>query len=307
MKALTLVGGYLLWLSALFASTGCELTDCSDENEIAGASNTDEADDGTTKVCAESLSKFEGTEETKQAAWLPGGSVTIKNVHGKVDVVRGETGIVSVDITPFAFRGNSKSAEAKNDIENELTKTVAEGDAQGDVVVEMSRSKGTVGADIVVRLPPEFDGALVIDKNSNGFFAGRLDVDFVGDAASLRVTSDSSCEIAAGSVPSIDVNCDFDVTAVVSGIAAGATGTFTAGSDADITFPGGTFFVQAQACQDRDSCLGSVDTTNAEAAGCTVDAAADTSKTVLCGGATAADPSFMVIGEGSLGDLTLRF
>lgn len=318
MNASKFLAGCVVSLVALGVASGCELSACEEdasEGEIRESSSADggtaadedpdgeeAVNDGGNCIRFESLTKFVGTEETKGANWLAGGTVTIKSANGRVRVRQGdEAGVVSTLFKPFTFRGNTKEEEARNQLENKLTKTVAEGSNPGDVLIETSRepNQPTLGSEMIVSLPPEFDGVLIIDQNN-----GKTEVDFVGSASRLSVDSNNGfCEIAAGSVPDIDVKCDSSIDATVSGVPAGAQGRFESDFDIDIAFPsGGTFTVQALTTSGQN-----VEITGAEGAGCTVQEASQESKSAFCGGATTDDPIYSLEGTGLLSDINVRF
>ncbi|MCC6215749.1 MAG: hypothetical protein IT376_12865 [Polyangiaceae bacterium] len=294
MKTLRRFALALSALSALALLPSCELQNC-DEGEEENA-------DGVC-VQAKSLKRFEGSLETKEAFWVSGGAVTIDGTNGDIEVKSGIAGKVVAKFKRHILRAyDTPEATIVEDL-GKLVTTV-EGDVggvgSGSSLVKTHREDGaysTLGADITVELPPDFDGVLRVLQNN-----GQTAVYFVGSARGIEVVSENGgCEVSGGtSAASIVVACDNGgVAAKVGGVPAGATGSFTSGNgDLDLEISQSSkFSVQATAS-------GIVDT-SAAPSGCVVQEAAPNSKTVSCNGATAADPVLQATAEN--GDVVLTF
>ena len=269
--------------------TGCEVSDCSPEDESKGVC-----------VQGESLTEFKGTETTDTVDWTPGMPLSVDGMNGEISIKQGTAGKVSVLFKPFTFRGASKRAEADEDLTVHFQKAVTTTD--GVVGVRTSRSGGgsSIGAHMDISIPPEFDSSITL-KNGNG----NIEVFFVGNATTLDARHDSSaagdCEVRGGPMLfKTTVVCAFearvsgvqddvdvstrgaggDITVSIASVAAEAAGgTITSESgDVSVTMPAaGGYSVQAQANKDgvvNEGTLPSV---------CTVNAAATNSKTVSCG------------------------
>lgn len=301
------LGMTVLGAGLMTAAAGCELGACEDEAEPAasdagsGAEETEGNESSEDKegcVQFESLKKFVGTSETKQVSWATGGKVRIDSRNGRVVVKAGSAAdLISVEFTPFSWRGHTKRDEAVAEIENKLEK-VADGDGSGGALVKTSRKSGStsgLGADIVVTLPSNFDGILEIEQD-NGF----VEVQSVASASAISLTNTGAgdCEISAGpSVKSTTVKCDFDIAVynvadavsvhstglgdvdvALASVAAGSAGGSVKADKGSVKFtvPGSDVFsVQATA-------TGTVDM-GTPPSGCTVNEAAANSKTLACG------------------------
>lgn len=281
-------------VSALALQSACELQECPDGEE--------ENSEGKC-IQVKTLKRFEGSLETKEAYWSSGGAVTIDGVNGDIQVKSGVAGKVVAKFQRFVFRAYDTPEATIVEELGKLTATV-QGDVggvgSGSSLVKSSREGGaasTLGADLIVELPPEFDGVLKVLQNN-----GQTAVYFVGEARGIEVVSDNGgCEVSGGTAAtSIVVACDNGgVAAKVGAVPAGASGSFASGNgDLDLEISQSSkFSIQATAS-------GVVDTTAAPS-GCTVQEAAPNSKTVSCNGATTADPVFQANAEN--GDVVLTF
>ena len=276
----------------LLPVSGCEVQDC------------DNPETGAEGVCLKSLKRWEAEPETMSAPYAAGASVTIDSVNGDVRVVRGsDDGSVYATFEAFVLRAyDTPDEEAAANLESIELSAVADGN--GDVLVDTSRPSGSpssLGADITVELPSTFAGTLEVDQNN-----GSTEVDFVGAAVGLTVTSDNGgCEIASGAAANIDVHCDNgDLDASISGVAPQAGSGFSTGNGSiTLSLPSdGAYSVQAEALAG-----GIVDVQNLPGV-CTVNEASDAAKTVSCNDGTSADPVYTVSADGtSLADVILVF
>ena len=286
----------MLWTTVTFALFvplgGCELQDC------------DNPETGAEGVCLKSLKRFESEPETQSAAWAPGASVTIDSPNGDVRVVQGDDdAAVSATFEPFVLRAYDTPEEEAAENLASLERSVT-ADGSGDVLVDVTRPSGShnsLGADITVRLPSIFNGTLDIDQNN-----GSTEVDFVGAAVAVVVASNNgSCDIATGAASNIDVHCDNgDLEASVSEVAPQAGSGFSTGNGSiTLSLPSDAVFsVMAQALAG-----GMVDFDGLPDV-CSVDAASDSAKTVICNGATSADPIYTATADGtSMADVILVF
>lgn len=157
---------------------GCEVTDC-------------KTDDGKDAKCAESLKAYEATETLETLPYTGGGSVTINGKYGDITILPGDAGEVSTTFMPFNYRGNSQEEDARRELEENLD-LIFEDDGAGNFSIVTSRNGGTngLGSHITVRLPPEFDGVLIVENEGDGVInQGLIDVKFVGEATTLNVTN----------------------------------------------------------------------------------------------------------------------
>ncbi len=137
-----------LSLTVLLAASGCETSNC-------------ETEEGQDAVCAESLKKFtvDGTKGTIDVEYEAGsGDLVVDNIKGTIHVDEGlDAGIISITFEPFTYRGHSKDAEAKDDIENKFSKSFEFDEDQNTYVARTDRGEGStdeLGAEIWVELPP---------------------------------------------------------------------------------------------------------------------------------------------------------
>ena len=245
---------------------------------------------------AKSTKRVTGSTSHQSQNWVSGDRVVIDSVNGSVEVSRGSGDTVAAAFTPFVLIGyDATDEEEKEELEKLKPSVDLLEDEDPPTIQVKTVREGQVllslGADIDVQLPPAFDGILEIEQKN-----GPLEVNSVANAAELVVRSDNgSCEVHAGAARKIDVFCD-------SGGLAGSIGEIpedfdsaslrTGRGNIKLDFPSGRFIVQAYSKSG-----GIVDVGNAEEAGCTVDAAADSSKTILCGDAVDGDPLYVVTAD----------
>jgi hypothetical protein len=287
-------------LASLVGTSGCETQKC-------------ETDEGEEAVCAKSLTRFNGADITPDPLpYTAGTDLRVAGNYGDIQVVEGADGEVSIKLEPFNYRAYDAEIEARDELENNFDYSFTDdGDA---IVVTTGRHDATngLGADITVYLPPAFDGALVLDNDSDGAVnPGDIEADYVASAWSVDVSTDSlgDCSIDAdGSVVVTRAHCDGAIS--VTGVAdqvdvastglggdvslslASVSGTEAGGSitseDGDIvvSFPAGAdFTVQAQSTEDGTVSASELDDD------CVAATAAETAKSYTCGDG---GPSFVV-------------
>jgi hypothetical protein len=165
----------------------------------------------------ETTEKYIGTDVTEQLDWTSGQDLTVHGRNGNVDIVIGDYDSVTVLFEPFTFRGADEEEEAKAEMENSLTKT-AEDRGSGIYVETLKEGPGSssLGADITVAIPPDFDGGIFIDQEG----AGDVDIDGVGEAIQLGIHAQgvSDCTIqGAPTVVESEVWCGAVLLEDVSG------------------------------------------------------------------------------------------
>ncbi|MCA9592033.1 MAG: hypothetical protein KC776_01945 [Myxococcales bacterium] len=292
---------FLLGLAALLGSTlGCATT-C-----IEGAN-------GVT-CTAKSLKRFDGAPPQAQAFNVtPGAPLNIDVQYGNVLVTRSTTPQVIVEFRPFCYAGHDEQATAQQFLTQNLRMTAT---GAGAITAVSGRNGGSngLGADVIVRVPDGFNGAInVLNRGDGPVNEFGLKIEGVGHATALTATNQAllgSCWIqGAPSVKSTTVQCRngvsvFDVSdavnitntdprhdasspaitlrmASVSPGSPGGTVTATSGSVA-ATFPrAGGYVIQAQSPVNGAVQEGSVPPS------CQLNAAAPNNKTLSCGGGPA--------------------
>jgi len=295
------MGVLALGLAFVAAAGGCEARDCPDNN--AGADGGTQSSNEGSCVQLVSLKKWTGTADSRDVAYVAGGDVTIDGRNGDIDVQQGSAGTVTAVFKPFVMRA---ADTPDSEIQANLAQLNIE--AGGDaslITLKTTRASGapnTLGADIVVTLPPEFNGALRIIQDN-----GRVNVGFAGVATHVGINSNNGqCDFNAGTAArTVDITCDNgDITGAIPVPADAANSTVTSGNGSiDLTFGTGAtpFNVSAQAMDG-----GTVTTTLGSS--CTENAASESAKTVSCNGATTANPTYTVTAAGtSLADVNLQF
>jgi hypothetical protein len=308
----------LLGVALPLGVLGCEAQSC-------------ETDEGESAVCAKSLERFELEDGEIRPAALPytaGTNLSVHGVYGEIDVVEGASGEVGVLIEPFTYRAFDAEDAAREELEEKFDYSFA--DEGGQIVVTTDRHDSTtgLGADITVYLPPEFDGALVLENDSDGpVNPGSIDAGFVGQAYSVDLSTDSlgDCNVDdAASVVSTRMRCDGvilatgvsndvdivstglggEIVLILVGIDGAASGGRVESEDGDVTVSfadGAEFTVQAQSSEDGRVVAPALD------AACESAVAAETAKSYTCG---AGGPNYVVTaGKDSTGpsSVTLNY
>ncbi len=186
-------------LSLLLAASGCETSNC-------------ETEEGNNAVCAESLKKFTvaGAEQTIEVDYEPGRDLVVDNIKGTIHVNEGlDAGKISITFEPFTYRGHSKDAEAKDEIENKFSASFEWSEDDEAYIARTDRGSGSsdeLGAEITVNLPPEFDGALrVVNQGGGELNPGDVIVNFTALSPSVELENKSSVG-----------DCDLDGSATVT-------------------------------------------------------------------------------------------
>jgi len=277
----------LLLLAALPA---CEIQECDDEET------------GADGVCLKSLKRFEADPIAQSAEYTSDIDLYVNNPNGELRVVRSDrSDRLEVTFEPFVLRAHDTPREEAEQQLDELK--VSLGQSGRGLFVDVNRpagSPGTLGADVRVALPASFASVLDITQGNGG-----TRVDFVGDSPSLILTSENGdCDLTTGYAEHISVHCDNgDLRASVLGIAPQSGSGFSTGNGSiELSFPSdGVFSVQAQAVAG-----GSVVTDVPSS--CLTNAASGAAMTVSCNGATALDPVYSAVADGTgLSDVVLSF
>ena len=214
---LSAVSVFSLGVSSLLLG-GCEVTDC----------KTDEGEDAK---CAESLKQFEAAESVESVPYVDGANLSIKGLYGDIAILRGSAGKVSTTFKPFNYRGHDQEEDARRELDENLDLRVDQDlDGTGDVTITTDRHDATngLGSHVTVRLPPEFNGVLIVENEGKGVInQGLIDVAFVGEATTLNVTNHGlgRCNVLRGEddEPSLvsnlnDVNVQCEADIIVRGV-----------------------------------------------------------------------------------------
>ena len=147
----------------------------------------------------ETTEKYVGDPFTRDADWTSGQNLDVTGLNGQIEVVRGEEGVVRATFEPFTFRGSDEASEAKNEMENILVAEVVD---NGDsIIVRTNRESGgssSLGALITIEIPPDFDAGIYVEQGN-----GDAEVNFVGEAAEVRIDNDGSGECYVYGAPSV--------------------------------------------------------------------------------------------------------
>jgi len=140
------------------------------------------------KASAESAVRYEASDETLSAAYTAGQDISVSGGNGRINVVGGGGSEVSATFSPFILDAKDNEDNARAHMEKNLSLTVE--DTGSGIVVKASRasgSSGSLGADITVRLPDDFDGTFSLNQGNGG-----TDIDLRSVApTSLDVFSDN--------------------------------------------------------------------------------------------------------------------
>jgi len=281
----------LFGCAALAGTAGCEVQKC-------------ETDDGKDATCLKSEKRYEGAAvEPDALPYTPGTDLTVHGVYGKIRVVEGNSGEVGVTFEPFTYRAYDAEAAARDELENKFDYVFED---TGSILAASGRHDSTngLGADITLRLPPEFDGALVLNNDSDGpLNPGDVNASYVASAVSVEVSTQSLGDCTVAGAPSVaytKARCDGTITVknvvdqldlaskglgggivvTLADITADSPGGSVRSEDGDVsvTFPSGaSFAVQAQSSTEGEVKASTLDDA------CTGDAAAKTAKSYTCG------------------------
>lgn len=294
MKRVSSLACFALCPLLLLAASGCEVTNCTTE-------------EGNSAVCSESLERYTLTDGEIEPDALPyesGMDIVVDGVYGAIQVEEGTDGEVGVRFEPFTYRGHSKDAEAREELESLFDWSFEEdGNAINVATGRLSGSTNGLGAEITLFLPSDFDGELAVRNHSNGpINPGNIDVNFVGDATLLDIQADSLGDCFVDAAPSVvfsKVFCDGKIRlenasddimiastglgggaqVMLSEIASDAQGGIIETEDGDIQFvlPAGPLSIHAVSTEDGVVSEGDVPDD------CNVDESSSREKTITCG------------------------
>lgn len=256
---------------------------------------------------AKTLEEFEGEPVALAVNYTPGQAVNVTGINGEIRFEDGgRAGEVHVLFKPFTFDGYDEEEEAREAIANDLHVALAENDA-GEIDARVTKDgSGSLGAHVIVSLPPEFDDRINIQSGN-----GQVDVEYVARASALGVHNRGAGDCLIAGQPTIrdtNVQCGFDirvrdvadkvvvvsdgigdVTVSIASIAAGSGDGHIAAEngDVDLTVPASVSDFSVQASAFGGGVVHEGDVPN----GCQVQRAADNSKTLSCG----AGPNLIVV------------
>jgi hypothetical protein len=216
MRTLLKAVSVLSLSASSFVLGGCEVTDC-------------KTDEGKDAKCAESLTAFEATEQVEDTDYVDGASITINGLYGDIAVLPGDAGTVSTTFKPFNYRGHSQEADARRELEENLDLDVSSDD-DGNITITTDRHDATngLGSHITVRIPPEFNGTLIVQNDGDGAInPGLIDVKTVAESTTLNVVNHGlgRCNVLRGeddepsivsNLTDVDVRCEADI--IVRGV-----------------------------------------------------------------------------------------
>jgi hypothetical protein len=237
----------------------------------------------------------EGGRFGDACAWRSEDTLLVRGINGRI-VVRGlSDDQIVAEFSPFVLIADDATAsEERNELEK-LRGTVQVDEASRTITVETEREGevlSSLGADITVSIPEEFDGPLRIEQEN-----GPVAVESAARASRFSLISKNGpCSVGAGFARAIDVKCEFgDLTGSIGAIPEGfETARFATGrGDIKLRFPADDVYSVRAVSKTG----GHVDTINAEDARCEVLVASDSSKTVVCNDATQADPVYEVMAD----------
>ena len=184
-------------------------------------------DSSGTKCSAKSLKRYDGPAPPPTALpYAPGSPLTIDVLYGDITVERSASQNVEVYFQPYAYAAYDAEASARQWLAQNLQTGAGQGN--GGLLVTVGRNGGSngLGANVTVRIPDQFSGALnIVNRGGGPLNHFNVKVQGVGSASALSVTNSSSlgsCWVqAAPTVRSTTVKCGapisvFDVADNVS-------------------------------------------------------------------------------------------
>jgi len=300
----------------LVSLSGCEARECDGTKKVE---TNDQAKNGKEDgACMEFVSTktWRGETEEFRGDYASGKNVSIDNSQGEIRVQRADRDDVLVTFKPFVARAHDicdgeeiTSGDRCQAIDDDLADqemTFEEDDGNYLVQARRHDSVNSLGADIEVELPNEFNGRLTIKQNN-----GDTNVFDMGDAAAvIAQSSNGDCAIETGGAPLIDIRCE-------NGLSDVAIGAITPGdgvrqiykTDEDlgelvVTFPSTDepFSVSARSAGADVR----IEPSNPPS-GCEVLGDDARSVTVACNGATDEDPVYTVRSDEDLVKVSLDF
>ncbi len=162
-----------------------------------------------TRCSAKSLVRYDGAPSAPQAFdRAPGSPLTIDVLYGNIDVQRSASGKLEVQFFPFAYAGHDEKALADQQLAQNL-RTAA---APNLVTVGREGGSNGLGANVLVRVPDNFDGPItIVNKGGGPINNFDVKVQAVGRATALSLTNQATlgaCWVqGAPTVRSTTVQC----------------------------------------------------------------------------------------------------
>ena len=202
----------LVLAAALAGAAGCK-TNCRTE-------------DGKTICEAEALKRYDFDQEFDQDVSydvVPGQNLSVTVRHGTVMLDRSDSDQVQVHFDPYNSRGASERDEARDELERELVLEYPD-DASDDDTLEIvatvnDSDEDSVGTDIIIGIPEDFDGEITIHNEGRGndIQARDINVNYIGNATRVSLENESQlgdCETVGGpSLEHTDIDCNHRVQA----------------------------------------------------------------------------------------------
>ena len=280
----------------LAGTTGCELSDCTDNGEPADEAEADKGEDGKT-ICAKSLKRFEAKQDRSATGTVDsGGQILVQSINGHVEVVRSNSASVNATFKPSVLRAYDTEDDIIQGEFEKLNTDLIEDD--GDITIRTSRDSGassTLAAEIIVEIPEDFAGVFIVDQNN-----GSVDVNFTAKAYDVEITSDNGpieADVGVAEILKVETgngSIDLYIDEILDNFTGGDIYADGPGADVILDLPGGAAFsVQATATKLVDF--------GGFPGGCSVEEAAENSKTLSCndGGA-----NYVVHADGLSGEVT---
>jgi hypothetical protein len=145
-----------------------------------------------------SVDKFIAPARAQGVAYAEGQSVRIVSENGKVVVRRNNAADVNATFDPFVFRAfNTPDSEIDENFTHLETTVTQSGD---EIVVKADRvgtHPSTLGAEITVNLPTNFNGQLLVDQDN-----GSVELNYTASAREIQVQSDNGSIVGEATGPS---------------------------------------------------------------------------------------------------------
>lgn len=236
-----------------------------------------------------------GKGYSQETEWRSGDALVIRGINGTIDVRESSGDQVLAQFSPFVLIADDATAREVRHELDKLRGTIEVDESTRTITVETQREGqvlSSLGADVIVSIPEQFDGPLSIHQEN-----GPVEVKGTGHASRFALVNENgSCDLNVGLATVIHVKCGFgDLTGAVPEVPESLeTATFETGrGDIELRFPDDEVF----SVRALSATGGLVDVTHAEQAGCSVLVASESSKTVVCNGATQNDPVYDVAAD----------